>query len=149
MTTPSSSDVGEASEQQQHAEDCTSFAKLSIADDDAVEPDVVDDAPPPPPLPAGWVEEEDAYSKVPFYINTVKGETTWVRPVADSTTGTADAGDSLVEGGSSGASENNDHTEAAVAPLLAGWIEEKDAFSGEVYYMHPEKGETTWKRPTA
>jgi hypothetical protein len=96
------------------------------------------------PLPAGWVEEMDARSKVSFYMNVEKGETTWIRPVPDGTTNVVDT---AAEGATT-ADDATILTTNAGESLPEGWIEMKDAFSGVAYYVNSD-GDTTWKRPDA
>eukprot|EP00545_Synedropsis_sp_CCMP1620_P014561 CAMPEP_0119009106 /NCGR_PEP_ID=MMETSP1176-20130426/4147_1 /TAXON_ID=265551 /ORGANISM="Synedropsis recta cf, Strain CCMP1620" /LENGTH=149 /DNA_ID=CAMNT_0006961559 /DNA_START=81 /DNA_END=530 /DNA_ORIENTATION=- len=99
------------------------------------------------PLPSGWIEQPDAFSKAPFYMNPEKGETTWKRPVASEGT-SSDVKNVAVEGALP-SDTSNDVTTTDAAPvkdaLPEGWVELKDAFSGVSYYV--SDGETTWKRP--
>ena len=114
----------------------------------------INDQPPPPlqvddertPLPAGWVEEKDALSGAFFYMNVEKGETTWVRPVvAIEATKTATASKNAGIETDTVKAENEIGTGDEYV-LPEGWVEMKDAFSGESYYTDPN-GDTSWKRP--
>lgn len=98
-----------------------------------------------PPLPKGWIQQLDAYSKAPFYINVDKGETTWERPAPDDTSNNEVIRIAVVDDTGETASESADAS--GEAPLPEGWVEMKDAFSGVSYYVSDE--ETTWKRPVA
>jgi hypothetical protein len=95
-----------------------------------------------PPLPAGWVEEKDAMSQISFYMNVKKGETTWIRPIADGTTNAVDT----AAAGDAAADDATIETANVGDSLPEGWIEMKDAFSGVAYYVNSD-GDTTWKRP--
>ena len=66
---------------------------------------------------------------------------TWDRSTA--TTATAAAA------GAAEAGKDPALSAAASMPLAAGWTEQKDPESGDIYYWNEQTDETTWDRPTA
>jgi len=112
-----------------------------------------------PALHADWDELVDPSSGLPYYINKVTNETTWDRPLMDtSAQGVADENDPVVhevvehatemEGTAIDAPELLDaKLEEPASELPHGWVEIFDSTTGNPYYLNELTQETSWERP--
>jgi hypothetical protein len=92
-------------------------------------------------LPAGWTQEMDHSSGLPYYYNEESGETSWDRP-----TGSTETGERMAETSEPGEEDNIVPT-SSKSSLPVGWTEEVDELTGRRYYYHVERDITTWERP--
>ena len=82
---------------------------------------------PAPSLPANWIEQ--MHAGVPFYVNTITGQSTWDPPVVLAT-----------------APPSAPHSDTATPE---NWIHQIDASRGLPFWINAATGKSTWNLPPA
>jgi len=122
------------------------------------------------PLPTGWMEANDPSGRV-FYFNSSTGQSSWERPksvipdnvvqpiacdeveVVDTSVKIEDDAqvqiENLVLAEESVAPLEDDEDNLSFESLPPGWIETKDAASGQIYFYNENTDESSWSRPMA
>ena len=108
------------------------------------------------PLRPGWIELVDDSSGRKYYFNEQKGQTTWERPIVETTPvdetkvqSAPPQTDAVEETPAPAPRVDQPETAAEVDNQLPdGWVEVVDEASGSTYYVNKIDNTTTWSRPT-